>query len=390
MTAPLRVGILGGGQLALMLVEAAKRIGLRPYVFAASKTDCAVKVCDDISFDDGSLETLTKFCESVDVVTIENEFIDLNLLSEATESAQLFPQLSCLRLAQNKLDQKINLSQRNLSTLKFVPVKTKSDLLRAIEKFGDQLVLKRARLGYDGKGTFIFNKNRKLDPEAFWHEQRNNSIGSDFEGYAEPLADFEKELAVIVARSIDGQTFTFPVIETNQDGGVCHWAVTPTKLETSVETRVARVAVDIISAFDGIGVFGVEMFLLRDKSIVVNEIAPRVHNSGHLTMDGCNLSQFEIHLRAITGMDIEKPKVICPGIAMVNILGRGNMILRGDEDVPLRAPWKSLIDENKVWIHWYGKAGETKGRKLGHINVAASNAEVALKEALALRENILI
>jgi phosphoribosylaminoimidazole carboxylase PurK protein len=377
---PARVGILGGGQLARMLALACSQVGATASIFASKDTDCAVEVSSHVTIDDGSLESLSKFCSSVDVVTVENEFLDLSRVDKALNGVSFLPTIKTLSKIQSKLDQKRSLKAAGVATLPFVEVKNLDDMKTSLGEFGGDVVLKQARFGYDGKGTFIFEGG--FDPHQFAGSHGN------FEGYAEPLARFKKELAVIVTRSISGEVKTFPVVESKQDGGICLWTMAPAKVPAAVLRQAERLARKAILAFDGVGSFGVEMFWLGGTKVVVNELAPRVHNTGHYTMNGCAVSQFEQHVRAILGLPLGDTKLIYPAVAMVNILGADKEAeLAQGQTIAIKGNGKF---ESSTWIHWYGKTGAAKKRKLGHINTAASSGAAALKKALKCRERILI
>ncbi|MDZ4676984.1 MAG: 5-(carboxyamino)imidazole ribonucleotide synthase [Oligoflexia bacterium] len=370
---PVKVGILGGGQLARMLALSAYNLGLRPYVFVRSMDECAVEVAAEAFIDDQSVESLAKFYDKVDVLVIENEFVDLALLQAVLGAKPLYPSLDCLQLVQNKLDQKNNLKKYKIPTLDFIPVRSLEDIHKVEEKFGPSFVLKKAQFGYDGRGTFIIQGKDKFDYETFKKDY------SSFNGYAEPLAKFKKEIAVIVARSITGETNCYPIIETHQENGMCQWTMIPAGIPKNIVKKAQDIAQKVIKKFEGIGVFGVEMFWLNNGDVVVNEIAPRVHNSGHITMNACTVSQFEQHWRAVLGYSLGDTNLAVKAGAMMNIIGA----IQKDQ---------SRITFDKAhaqsWIHWYGKAGATLGRKLGHVNVVGKNSVHALALAKKVRKVI--
>ena len=389
MTAPLTVGILGAGQLARMMSMAASKVGAKCFVLADKESDCAIPVADGHLFNDKKPGTLLRFCENLDVLTIENEFIDLDWVKKEIGFLPFYPSLHCLGLVQDKLEQKHNLSRCKLACLDYLPVNSLADLKKAQSKFSDGLVLKTARFGYDGKGTFIFPSSAEFDPSRFWNDylsrtQKNviqKEFTLEFSGYVEPLAVYKKELAVVVARSTTGQTLCYPVIETFQAGGICRWAMAPAQIKPEVISAAQELAVNVIEGFGGVGVFGIEMFLLADDRVVINEIAPRVHNSGHLTMDGCEVGQFEMHLRAVAGMPLLGENLRWPGMAMVNIIGP-----RESAALEFSPEKREIVPPEGLWIHWYGKTGGALGRKLGHINACGNSPDEALKKATAFHQ----
>jgi phosphoribosylaminoimidazole carboxylase PurK protein len=248
--------------------------------------------------------------------------------------------------------------------------------------FESGFVLKQAKLGYDGKGTFMYGPKKRFSAEEFM------GAHPGFYGYAEAYAPFKKELAVVVARTEKGEIKTFPLIETSQKDGKCDWAVSPAAVTPKVARQALKIAEQVIKKFGGVGVFGVEMFLLRGGKVVVNEIAPRVHNSGHLTINGCIQSQFEVHWRAGLGQALSSTDLVSGAAAMVNILGKNPGRIEPGTKVHASNP--SATRGTTSWIHWYGKTGETLGRKLGHVNATAKTSRQALATARQVRDKILI
>jgi 5-(carboxyamino)imidazole ribonucleotide synthase len=368
---PFKVGILGGGQLARMLALAAHNFGLKPYVFVKSMEECAVEVATEAFIDDQTVETLAKFYEKVDVLVIENEFVDLALLQAVLGTKPLYPDLNCLQMVQNKLEQKANLKKFKIPTLDYIPVRSSEDMALVEKKFGNAFVLKKAQFGYDGRGTFIFDGKKTFDHEHFKSEY------GGFSGYAEPFVKFKNEIAVVVARSVSGEVVCYPVIETNQEGGMCRWTMVPAGIPKNIAKKAQNIAIQVIKKFEGVGVFGVEMFWLKTGEVVVNEIAPRVHNSGHVTMDACDVSQFEQHWRAILGYPLGGTELMVNGAAMVNIIGA----VQKDR---ARISYEKV--QSRASIHWYGKAGAMLGRKLGHINATGRTAAQALDLAKKSRK----
>ncbi len=369
-----KLGIIGGGQLAQMLASASRRLGVEPFILAQKTTDCALKVSTQFLIDDGSDEVLERFFDQVDVATIENEFIDLPRFSKIFRKyagKNFFPTFETLEFAQDKLRQKEFLKKYKIPSLDYVRVSKSRDVENAYEKFKGKVVYKTARFGYDGRGTFIAN------------QKRVNL--RDFNGYAEPLVEFKKELAVVVARSRTGETRCYPTIETVQKEGICNWTLFPAPVSHQEDKRAKSIALKVVRHLKVIGVFAVEMFLMKNGEIFVNEIAPRVHNSGHVTQNACLTSQFEQHIRAVSGLKLGNVEPL-KSAAMVNIIGRKDMDLESSSIISL----KNEIQAKESWIHWYGKIGHTKGRKLGHINSVGKSVKVALKQAQSIRENILV
>jgi 5-(carboxyamino)imidazole ribonucleotide synthase len=383
-TLPHRVGIIGGGQLGQMLALAARQIGVQPVILAHRATDCALQVTNEYFLDDGTDALLEIFLKSIDSITIENEFFDLERYERILQkfpTKEFFPSIASLKLAQNKLDQKQFLKKNKIPTLDFFPVEKLNQLEEAYDQFIGQVVFKQAELGYDGRGTFIFVG--KKDRSKF--ESLRDKPGKSFFGYAEPLTKFKKELAVVVARSSRGEIMAYPTIETFQKNGICHWALAPAGITPSQNKMAQGIAKDVIKKLKGVGVFAIEMFILKNGKVVVNEIAPRVHNSGHLTLNACLTNQFEQHLRAILGLPLGSGDLLRPA-AMVNIIGVNETNLEPKMPVSV----KDNVHQSGLWFHWYGKTGFAKDRKLGHINAVGNSVKEALSRAQGARKKILI
>lgn len=370
-----RVGILGSGQLARMLAEACHVMGFEPVVFAHAKTDSASLVSKHVIGD------LEKFLNQVDVVTIENEFIDLKVIRKIEKLKPVYPPSQTLELIQNKLEQKKNLTKFKIPTSPFKEVYDVKSLVEAIKVLGHTLVLKTQTMGYDGKGTFILDF-RKTTPEKFF------KLKPDFKGYAEKHIYFKKELAVIVARNSKGQIQAFPPVETFQNNGICdHVKILRTGLSSKVTANAVGLSKKLIKKFKGVGVFGIEMFLDKKNKICVNEIAPRVHNSGHITMDAANVSQFEQHIRAVLGLTLIKPKWTCKSALMLNVLGSKKYSSKGSVGSQKLLQGLELNAVEK--FYWYDKGEIKENRKLGHINIISSkNDKNLLKKAKAIRNKV--
>lgn len=367
---PKKVGILGGGQLARMLAVSCYSLGLTPFIFCKSKTDSAAQVVGELFHDSGRVDSLLDFASRVDLVIIENEFVNLDNLRMLEEKTALYPSVACLQLIQNKLEQKKNLLRFGLPTAPFCEVNNVDQLERAVEEIGHKLVLKSATMGYDGKGT-VFYDSKTTAAARFFNQ---NPL---FQGYAEKFVNFKSELAVVVARSTEGKIEAFPPVETKQVDGICEWVVKP-QFTAAVVKKAVHLAEKVIDNFGGTGVFGVEMFLTAKNEIIINEVAPRVHNSGHITMNGCNVSQFDQHLRAVLGAELVKPQWTSRGAAMMNIVGK--------ETGPVSAlQFEYDQVESGQYVYWYGKKGHSLKRKLGHINVVGSKSQDCLKAAQKLR-----
>lgn len=346
-----RVGIIGGGQLAWMMGLEAPKLNIDPIVQASSPDDPAVSKAKQVILADVDDAVATaKLIDLCDVVTFENEFINIEALQKL--KSEIFkPSLSTLSPLLDKYDQRNFLNSIGLPVPKF-GLGLLQDNITA--DYGFPVVLKARRHGYDGQGTFIVKDRQALSALS----QRIPIT----ELLVEEFIPFEQELGVIAARNESGEVVTYPVTETGQVNQVCHWTITPADINKNIAERVKKIARTILDKLDVVGVFGIELFLTKDNRILVNEIAPRTHNSGHYTLDGCETSQFAMQLRAVTGMPLGPTALKSAGAIMVNLLGfdESNSDYQQKRDRILAIPHS--------FLYWYGKTSRL-GRKLGHATV---------------------
>lgn len=374
---PARLGIVGGGQLARMTALAAFPIGCEPVVLERDRHGPAMQVAPgSIEGDWNNPRTLLQLAEQVDVVTLENEFADADALATLEKAGhEVYPRAATIGLVQDKLTQKQVLSRAGLAVPRFRGVNTPEDVRTAGLQFGLPLLLKTRRNGYDGKGNVTLRSESGISDA--WRR-----LGGDVnELLAEEYFPFRKELAVMVTRGRDGETAVYPVVETVQRNHVCHVVRAPADIPTELAVRAADMAHRAVEVVDGIGTFGVELFLGEDGDLALNEMAPRVHNSGHYTIEACECSQFENHVRAVLGRPLGGTRMVAPAAAMVNLLGAR------------QAPGKpcGLQDALKVpgaHVHLYGKATCTPGRKMGHVTALGETAEQALAIAVEAARKI--
>ena len=310
-------------------------------------------------------QTLKKFAERCDVITLENEFVDAGALAALEEAGHtVFPSAKCIAVTQDKLTQKQALKNSGLAVPNFGAVNSPAEIISAAKGFGWPLLLKTRRNGYDGKGNFALKA--EADIAAGWQTLG----GGKNELMVEAFFPFVKELATIVTRGRDGTTAVYPVVETIQRNHVCQVVKAPAQISENLAERAATVAKCAIAAVGGIGSFGVEMFLSMDGEIAINELAPRVHNSGHYTIEACHCSQFENHVRAVLGWPLGNPQMVAPAAVMVNLLGteKTSGQPRGLENALRLAG---------VRFHVYGKMMSGAGRKMGHITVLGNSVEAA-------------
>ncbi len=373
-----RIGILGGGQLAQMLTQAAASLGLETAIFERSADSPAARLTQHEivgAWDDQAAQE--RFAGLCDLVTLENEFVDAGIL-QRLESLGLpvHPGSTCLAAIQDKLRQKQKLAEAGLPLPHFASVADMADLREKIAEFGLPLVLKARRDGYDGYGNATI---RSLDDvEPAW--QRLGAGGRAL--LVEAFVPFERELAVMVLRGHDGELRSYPVVETVQQNHICHVVRAPAALPAEVLARAEALATQAVDLMGGVGVFGVEMFQLADGSVLYNEMAPRPHNSGHYTIEACETSQFENHLRAVLGWPLGTTAMRSPAAVMVNTLGRREGPVGPEHARPALAVAGAAL-------HFYGKRQGRIGRKMGHVTALGPDlisAEHIARRAAALVE----
>lgn len=362
-----KVGIIGGGQLGYMLAEAARPLGLYTIVLDPSENAPASRVADEFVVGDfKDHDTIINFSKKVDVLTFEIEHVHAGALEElATQGFPVHPTPSTLSIIKDKLRQKTFLSERGIPTPDFLPVDTLEDVHAAGTSFGYPFVLKARSGGYDGRGNATVREEGGMST-AF------EKLGAR-ELYAEKYVPFTKELASIAVRTTAGETQVYPLVETIHQNHICHMALAPAPVPANITEQARELTEKVLQSFDGAGVFAIEMFLAGDH-VMVNEIAPRVHNSGHLTIEACSTSQFEHHMRAIAGMPLGSTDMTHPAAVMMNILGERNGTAdpRGIQEAE-RIPGTA--------VHIYGKIETRVGRKMGHITVVADTLEEARARA---------
>ncbi|KAJ7683517.1 phosphoribosylaminoimidazole carboxylase [Mycena rosella] len=360
------VGILGGGQLGRMLGAAAALLNIKTIILDVGETGPAKQVLaptePHLSHIDGSFTDPARIQElaaRADVLTVEIEHVDADVLIHAR--CETHPSPATIKLIQDKLAQKQHLQSRGCPVSDFIPVDSTVESVHAAAKsLRLPLMLKSRTLAYDGRGNFVL---RELS-EA---QEALTALG-DRPLYAEKWVPFTHEIAVMVVRSTTGEVKSYPVVETVHKENVCHLVFAPLRTrDATLARRAQHVAEDAIKTFDGAGVFGVEMFLMADGALYINEIAPRPHNSGHYTIEACETSQYENHLRAILSLPLGSTALKVASAAMLNIIGLSSSMkeINALTDVALTVPGAS--------VHLYGKSECRKGRKMGHITVVAES-----------------
>jgi 5-(carboxyamino)imidazole ribonucleotide synthase len=363
------IGVLGSGQLGRMFAIAARQMGYRVHTYSADTDTPAGQVSDkewNASYDD--LDSVRKFARGVSVVTFEFENIPTRSLEAAAELAPIRPGVNVLHVTQHRLREKTFLSKAGFPVTVFHAVRSLADLSDGLKKTGVPAVLKTAGFGYDGKGQ----KKVTTHAEA---EAAFEALGNE-EAILEGFVRFDKELSVVAARGEDGTFAHFGVMENQHANHILDVTVTPALVPGAVSKAAIKLARAILEELDVVGVMCVEMFLTTKGKLLVNELAPRPHNSGHLTIDAFVTSQFEQQLRAVCGLPLGSTEMKRPA-AMANLLG--DLWKEGEPR------WEKALKMPSVKLHLYGKQTPRPGRKMGHLTALAATAQDARRLALKAR-----
>jgi 5-(carboxyamino)imidazole ribonucleotide synthase len=363
-----RLGIVGGGQLARMTAQAALGLGVDVVVLERdAEVPAATPAHLIVTGDWTSLDALRALAARVDVVTFENEFVDAELIGALErEGVVVRPSARAMGIVQDKLTARTTLQAAGLPVPAFAAAASPDDVQAAAERWGWPLMLKRRRGGYDGRGNATVRGPD--DVASAWARLGQAPV------YVEAFCPFVAELAVIVTRGPSDETARYPVVETVQRDHICHTVTVPAAVPPGVAAEATALAERAVRAVGGTGTFGVELFLLDGGRLMINELAPRVHNSGHYTIEACDSSQFENHVRAVLGWPLGSPALRVPAAAMVNVLGAG--------DGPGRpAGLTEALAVPGAHIHLYGKRASNAGRKMGHVTALGTDPETALAVA---------
>jgi 5-(carboxyamino)imidazole ribonucleotide synthase len=384
-----RIGIVGGGQLGRMLTFEAKKLGFHVTILDPTPKSPAGQVADEqiiASFKDE--KAIKELAKKSDYLTFEFELADAGILEDLSKEVLINPSPKTLNLIKDKLNQKKFLKRFIIPTADFIELKKNEDIARAVKRFGYPMMLKTRLDGYDGKGNFLIKNeldiNKGIDKLKMGGRYNFYPEGRKIDSfYIEKLVPFKKELAVIVARSIKGEIVSYPVVETVHKNNICHLVYAPAPIDKKTSERARRLAEKVMRKLKGAGVFGIEMFLTKKGEVLINEIAPRVHNSGHFTIEGCVTSQFEQHIRAISGLPLGSTEMVSNAAVMINILGERE----GESEV--KGMHRALTLPN-VSVHIYGKAETKKERKMGHITAIDTSLQRAYKKVSLARKMISI
>lgn len=354
---PSMIGIIGGGQLGRMLALSAKQMGYKVAVLEPATNGPLAQIADfeiNAAYDDE--ESLTKILTESDVVTYEFENISSDMIEELASKGYLPQGHRPLAITQHRFVEKTAINECGFKTAPFIKVENEEQLKMAVQTLGYPSVLKTVSGGYDGKGQWILKSDADLKQVV--------SVLEEKECILEGFISFDKEVSVIVTRGTNGNVEAFPVVENIHQDHILHLSIAPADISDDLAKKAETIAVSLIEKLDFVGTLAIEMFVVNDD-IIINELAPRPHNSGHLTIDACNVSQFEQHVRAVCGLPLIKPKLIKPAI-MVNLLGQ-------HVDYALEMWTEPRFHEAKV--HLYGKEELRPNRKVGHMTFMNENKE---------------
>jgi 5-(carboxyamino)imidazole ribonucleotide synthase len=364
------VGVLGSGQLGRMFAIAARRMGYRVHTFSPDYDTPTGQIADvevSASYDD--LDAVREFARNVDVLTFEFENVPAATAATAAEHTIVRPAGEILHITQNRLREKAFLTKHGFPVTPFQAVRSAEELGDALSGMNGGAVLKTAGWGYDGKGQLKLKPAD--DPSASW-----KNLGTN-EAVLEELVDFECEASVIAARGSDGQLVSYPMTRNDHVQHILDLSTAPCGLPETVITRATSIARAIADQLQFVGVLCVEYFVTRQGQVLVNELAPRPHNSGHWTFDGCVTSQFEQQLRAVCGLPLGSIEQLRPA-AMANLLG--DLWEKGEPD------WQSALKDPRVKLHLYGKLEPRPGRKMGHLTALAETTAAAAEAVIRARK----
>ncbi len=367
------VGVVGGGQLAMLLVEAGKKRNIDVVVQTTAKTDPAAKKTQQMILHDPTNVGGTKLlAEKSSVITFENEWVDIpSLLSLQNNGVSFVPRLQSIRPLINKITQRELLNRLDIPCPKWLPVPLeKSSEIDLSFDWGFPLMAKAATGGYDGKGTKIIKNSKEL--EQFLEVER------DEQWMLEKWISFDKELSIVASRDSKGIVRSLPIVETYQSNQVCDWVLAPADINYDVDLMVKNILSSLLTELDYVGVIAIEFFY-GSEGLLVNEIAPRTHNSGHFSIDACSSSQFDQQICITSGIDVPMPEMLVNGALMANLLG-----LEINYPISLTQRLNRLRDIPGLKIHWYEKEEEKKGRKLGHVTYLLKNTDALSRKKEAL------
>jgi len=367
------LGIIGGGQLGMMLTEAAKKMPehISKVIVLDPNENCSASLvgAEQIVADFKDKDSIINLANQVDIITYEIESGDSDVLKSVENKAEINPSPETLKTIQDKFLQKTFLQNHNIPVPEFINVENIEEVKEGLKKFGYPALLKARRDAYDGKGNF------KIDSENEIHTAYDYFKGQKL--MLEKFVPFKMEVSVIASRNTKGEIKTYPLVENIHERNILRETIAPSRTSNEVSEKAGKIASNTMDVLKGAGVFGIEMFVTQNDEIVINEIAPRVHNSGHHTLQSSKTSQFEQHLRAILGLDLGSTELLHNTI-MYNILG--NLDFQGEYK-------KIEISEKNIFLKMYEKKVSKPLRKLGHLNIVGFEKQ-SIDELLTQLENI--
>ena len=372
------LGIIGGGQLGMMIAESAKNMPeyISKIIVIDPTENCpAAQVgAEQIIADFKDEKAIIDLAEKSDIITYEIESGDSDVLKYVEKNAEINPSPDTLKIIQDKYLQKTFLSDNNIPVPDFIKIESFEDIKEGLKEFGYPALLKARRDAYDGRGNFKINSEEEVQ-KAFDYFKGQKLL-------LERFVPFKMEVSVIASRNTKGQIKTYPLVENIHEENILRQTIAPARVSKEVIEKAENIANNTMDVLKGAGVFGIEMFVTKDDNIVINEIAPRVHNSGHYTLQSSKTSQFEQHLRAILGLELGETTLIRPTI-MYNILGSKSF---NGKYIPI------TISESNVYLKMYGKEISKPSRKLGHVNIVSNENETIndlLKKVESIKDKVI-
>jgi 5-(carboxyamino)imidazole ribonucleotide synthase len=355
---PKILGIIGGGQLGMMLTESAKKMPqhISKIIVLDPNQNCSASLvgAEQIVGDFKDKNAIIELSKKADIITYEIESGDSDVLKSVETNAEINPSPNTLKIIQDKFLQKTFLQDNNIPVPDFIEIDSIDDIQKGVKKYGYPALLKARRDAYDGKGNYKIDSENEIQKAYDYFKGKKLML--------EKFVPFKMEVSVIASRNTKGQIKTFPLVENIHEKNILRQTIAPARISSEVSQKAEKIASNTLSVLNGAGVFGIEMFVTQDNEIVINEIAPRVHNSGHHTLQSGKTSQFEQHLRAILGLELGSTELSHNAI-MYNILG----------SLDFEGEYKKIeISKNNVFLKMYEKKISKPLRKLGHLNIIAT------------------
>lgn len=356
------LGILGSGQLARMTCIAASEFGIITSVYCSDTLESPASHVASKTFkgkiDDK--ESILKFCEACDIVTLENEFINQDILEAIEENfpEKLYPSAKTLKKIGDKISEKESFKNAGIKIVPYAIVNSYNDVKDFITHYGLPVVLKSSKGGYDGYGNITIHSIDEIEEK--YHQLKGELL-------VEAFIPYEKELAIIVARNQKGEEIFYPIAHTIQENHICHFVSVPALIPESIESKIRTEALKAMRAIDAVGIFAFEFFLTHNGDLYLNESAPRPHNSGHYTIEGCQTSQFQNHIRSIFNLPLGATQLRTPCVLMLNLLGTKDAIAE-------LHPIDHFLRIDDGHLHLYGKKNSRIGRKMGHFTLLGNDS----------------